>query len=284
MKTIQYFGLMLLVCIFVSANNPKKKSILKSDALKDFVEIPQGDAMLGQNEFHVEGFYISKYEITNQQYREFLSSIQDDEVLSKARIKTEHWNKIYALDKIVEKYHDYPGYSEFPVVNISYEGAMSYCRWLTNKVKEEVGDKFLIEIRLPTRKEWIRAARGETNQVYAWHAPYLANENGRYLCNFKRLGVEAIHFNPDKKEYEIIKLYDGPDFTLTSKVDEYSANTFGVYNMCGNAAEMISEEGIAVGGSFDSPGYDVRVESEQHYQDASPLVGFRPVLIVKEIK
>ena len=283
MKARLYLGLIIFACIIISAIAPKKRSIFKTAALKDFVEIPEGTAMIGQNEFHVEGFYISKYEITNQQYQDFLEAIKEDDILSKARIKTEHWKKIYALDKIVEKYHDYPGFSDFPVVNISYEGAMSYCRWLTNKLKEEVGDKYSIEIRLPTRQEWIRAARGETNQVYAWHAPYLADESGRYLCNFKKLGLEAIHFNPDTEEYEIIELYDGPDFTLTSKVDEYTANAFGVYNMCGNVAEMISEVGIAMGGSFDSPGYDVRVESEQKYNDASPLVGFRPVVIIKNI-
>lgn len=281
MKTRLYLSLIVFACFFISAKTSNKKILFKSDALKDFVEIPIGKAMIGQTEFHVEEFYISKYEITNQQYQKFLNSIEEDETLTKAKIKSENWQKINALDKIVEKYHDYPGFSEFPVVNISYEGAKSYCQWLTKKINDEEASRYTVEIRLPTREEWIRAARGETNQIYAWHPPYLANEKGRYLCNFKKLGVEAIHYNPDKKDYEIIKLYDGPDFTLTTKVGEYDANKFGVYDMCGNAAEMIDEEGIAVGGSYNSPGYDVRVESEEKYHDASPLVGFRPVLIIR---
>ena len=237
---------------------------------------------MGQEEFHIEEFYISKYEITNQQYQKFLSSIEEDETLAKARIKNENWQKIDGLDEIVEQYHEYSGFTEFPVVNVSHAGAKSYCQWLTEKINDEGASRYTVEIRLPTRKEWIRAARGETNQKYAWHAPYLANKQGRYLCNFKKLGVEAIHFNPDKNDYEIIELYDGPDFTLTTKVGAYGANKFGVYDMCGNVAEMISEEGIAVGGSYDSPGYDVRVESEKKFDDASPVVGFRPILIIKK--
>lgn len=58
-------------------------------------------------------------------------------------------------------------------------------------------------------------------------------------------------------------------------------NDWGLYNMSGNVAEMISEKGIAMGGSWHDTGYDVRTESAQSYTDASPLIGFRPVLVKK---
>ena len=117
----------------------------------------------------------------------------------------------------------------------------------------------------------------------------LIKEKGRENCYISeitafelRYGAEQIHFNKDKNTYEIVKLYDGPDVTLSQKVGVYAPNAFGVYDMCGNVAEMIVDEGKAVGGSFDSSGYDVRVESMEEYQDVSPLVGFRPILIIKE--
>jgi len=58
----------------------------------------------------------------------------------------------------------------------------------------------------------------------------------------------------------------------------YSANKFGLYNVCGNVAEMIVNEGIAVGGSWNSTGYDVRVMSVKKYFEPNPFVGFRPII------
>ena len=74
----------------------------------------------------------------------------------------------------------------------------------------------------------------------------------------------------------------GQLYVSTVAVDEYSANEFGLYNMCGNVAEMIKEEGKAVEGSWNDTGFDVRVESMQDYTGASPYVGFRPVMVVKK--
>ncbi|MEI8201577.1 MAG: hypothetical protein WCH34_01100 [Bacteroidota bacterium] len=54
-------------------------------------------------------------------------------------------------------------------------------------------------------------------------------------------------------------------------------STSGIYNMCGNVAEMVAEKGIAVGGSWKDTGYDVRIESTINYSEPSPSIGFRPV-------
>jgi hypothetical protein len=54
--------------------------------------------------------------------------------------------------------------------------------------------------------------------------------------------------------------------------------------MSGNVAEMLNEKGIAKGGSYNSPGYDVRIESKMNYNDASPEVGFRVFMEVINIE
>jgi hypothetical protein len=41
---------------------------------------------------------------------------------------------------------------------------------------------------------------------------------------------------------------------------------------------MISEKGTVVGGDWHSTGYDVRTESVKTVTEASPMVGFRPVV------
>jgi hypothetical protein len=52
--------------------------------------------------------------------------------------------------------------------------------------------------------------------------------------------------------------------------------------MCGNVAEMVAERGVAFGGSFLDPGYDIRIDSETSYNAPSPKVGFRVIAVRKK--
>jgi formylglycine-generating enzyme required for sulfatase activity len=285
MKTLLSPLAILAVFFLLSASTAKKHPLLRHDILNSYVEIPEGEVVMSTQKYRLDGFFIARYEITNRQYQEFLQSLKDtgdEKALSMAMIKNDQWQKINAAGKPEENYHVHPVFADFPVVNITYEGAQLYCQWLTEKINQEISLEYEVEVKLPSREEWIRAARGNTNNIYAWNSPYLQDAKGYFLCNFKKLGAELISFNAEKQEYELIKTYDGPDATLTEPGGNYPPNTFGLYDMCGNVAEMIAERGKAVGGNFDSPGYDVRVENIEEFEGASPLVGFRPILIIKE--
>jgi formylglycine-generating enzyme required for sulfatase activity len=284
MKTKFSLSMIPVIFLLSLASIEKGRPLFKLDSLKDYVEIPKGRVSLASNEYDIERFYILRYEVTNSQYQEFLESLRekgDNQSLSAAEIKNNNWKKIDAAGTPEESYHAHASFANFPVVNITYEGAQLYCQWLTNKINQETKFAYEIEVRLPSREEWIRAARGQFNHKYAWESPYLEDKKGHFLCNFKKLGAEQISYNFEKQEYELVKLYDGPDATLTEPFGNYAPNIFGLYDMCGNVAEMVSEKGKAVGGNFDSPGYDVRVESIVEFYDASPKVGFRPILTVK---
>ena len=52
--------------------------------------------------------------------------------------------------------------------------------------------------------------------------------------------------------------------------------------MYNNKKEMISEKGIARGGSYKSPGYDVRIESSENYTHPQSNIGFRVCMDVVE--
>jgi len=163
------------------------------------------------------------------------------------------------------------------VLNISYEAAKLYCDWLTSRHTDKTQ-----EYRLPTKTEWIYAAKGGLEiSVYSWGRNSLQNETGQTMCNYRRIGDEFIHAVLENNY--VIKSYKRPkdNAKITSPVNSFWPNEYGLYNTCGNVAEMIAEKGIALGGSWNSPGYDVRIESTLNYEKPTPFVGFRPVRISK---
>ena len=284
-KTILLVSAIILAINFqINAQNKTEKPLMVK-GLKSYVFIPQGKVRVDKKEVEVNAFFISKYEVSNLEYREFLDSLKknnETEKLKFAQIDTIQWNKMFNNkfnEPLVIYYDKHPAYNHYPLVNVSYEGAVLYCRWLTEKYKHINKDKsFTYEFNLPDKQQWIRAARGNKNTEYAWDSPRLLGDV--YFCNFKNLGAENIHYNPDTKKYEIKDTFLNPvkSIDITAPVKSYYPNTFELYNICGNVAEMIGEYGIAMGGSWNDSGYDVRVESEQKYQNANPYVGFRPIM------
>jgi hypothetical protein len=115
----------------------------------------------------------------------------------------------------------------------------------------------------------------------------MRNSDCKFRCNCLGYGSESIHYNGTEKRYEIIKgslnpfdamKYDGSSF-ITSPVTSYSPGAYGLYNMNGNVAELVTGDSIAVGGGWRSTGYDVRNLSVMPFKGPSPDVGFRPVLV-----
>ncbi len=65
------------------------------------------------------------------------------------------------------------------------------------------------------------------------------------------------------KKTDIVKLYQGEDCNdgrfLVAGTESYFANNYSLYNMSGNAAEMISEDNRCMGGSWLDPAEDMRI-------------------------
>lgn len=276
-------GLMFTVCVsFIF----EKSLSMKKTLTKSFVYISSGTIHLNNDTLSVQAFYILDKEVTNSDYQEFLNDLKrngEDEKLRIANIDTAKWNLISGSNEAFAKYyHSHEAYKDYPVVNISHEGATLYCKWLGEKYDQKHGTKGRFIFRLMEKAEYIRACRGESDATYSWGTPYLHNAKGQPMCNFTRLSSEHIHRNTEKKNYEIkvdkiaSSIFTGVYVLAPSK--SYWPNLFKVYNLNGNAAEMISQKGIAMGGSWQEPGYDVRVESERSYDGPNPLTGFRVVI------
>lgn len=239
--------------------------------------MPGGAVKVVDSVYNITPFYISQLEITNVSYRLFLDYLKqtgkkDD--LTIAEIQDEKWNKLPFGEPYKRYYSNHPAYNDYPVVNISNEAAMLYCKWLTSQLTDKT-----LEYRLPTKAEWIYAAQGGlTNSEYSWKGMGLRGRDGEALCNYKMIGDYKIH--EGSKGLEIIDPpMGGGSITLQAK--SFKPNDWGLYNVCGNVAEMICEKGIAMGGSWNNPGYDVRIRSEQIYTEPSPFIGFRVVLARK---
>lgn len=260
---------------------------LKQALTDSYKYVPSGKAVINGDTLTVQAFYILEKEVTNLDYQEFLTDLKNNGDIDKlgiAQVDSVKWNSLNGgqNNAYVKYYHVHPAYQNYPVVNISHEAATLYCKWLGEKYDKKYGTKGRFLFRLMEKAEYIRACRGASVATYAWGTHNLNNAKGQPMCNFTRLSAENIHRNAEKKSYEI--KVDPPSISHITGEDvlspsvSYWPNAFKVYNLNGNAAEMIAEKGIAMGGSWQEPGYDVRVESERAYAGPNPLTGFRVVI------
>lgn len=282
------FTSMIMICVPTNLDSGKSPYPKLPKHIKDnFVYIPSGDVVIDDVKTELGEFFIKKGEVTNIDYREFLAYLKRDgdlESLNKCKIDTAAWNiPSTSNEPFAKNYHMHPAYESYPVVNITHEAATLYCEWLEKMLNNSLDGLYEVDIRLPTRSEWLRAARpNDLTARYAWGGHYLRNSKGCYLGNFDTKGAESITKDPITREYKVVEDDDlpVPPVTLAPAVS-FAPSVSGAYNLNGNAAEMISEAGIAVGGSWASTGYDIRNESLQSFESASPFVGFRPIMIIK---
>jgi len=293
-KQVLFLGAISITLMsFISGKKPSAKTALKT--LENFCAyVPSGKTLIENDTISVQSFYISQGEVTNFQYQEFLFDLKRKGEIEKyniAKIDTNNWttelkwgNQAYA-----EHYHDHPAYRDYPIVNISKEGAELYCEWLTEKYDSLSGGELKLKFRIPTHTEWIRAARGDSyNRVYAWEGFSIFKETGKanfiglMQANCIRNGAESITRNEETGKLEVTYkpvgyTFDGSNFDVIAPSISYWKNDMGVYNMNGNVSEMISDKKLVVGGDWRSPGYDIRNESTRAYKGSSVTVGFRVV-------
>ncbi|MFT6815461.1 MAG: sulfatase modifying factor 1 [Sphingobacteriales bacterium] len=77
------------------------------------------------------------------------------------------------MQPFVDNYHP-PSVQDYPVVNVSHEGAIAYCEWATEKINSSGLLDYEVSLKLPTKKEWQYASKtGKDNMKYSWGGPYI---------------------------------------------------------------------------------------------------------------
>lgn len=168
--------LVLCIAVFVVATVLFAKGrTSKSDEFKDpyrdieWVRIPAGEFNMGDNFnegeadeqpvhlVYLDEYYISKYEVTFAQWDKFCEET--------GRVK-QHDGKIDG-----NNFGESWGRGPMPVINVTWNDANAYCKWLSQKSGENV--------KLPTEAQWEKAARGTDQRRYPWGN----NEPTLEFCN-----------------------------------------------------------------------------------------------------
>ena len=219
--------------------------------------------------------YVNKYEVSNVEYAKFLNSIMHSELYLKCLYDSTKWNATNTEFKfnepMVNLYHSHPAYNDYPVVNISHFAAEKYCEWLTQQYNTQRKRKYTkVVFRLPTEKEWEFAARGDkSSKKSPFKDDKILNEEckGCYYANLKFPQKDAVKYTIDGGFY-------------TVKTGTYNPNSIGVFNVIGNAAEMIDIKNISKGGSWNSTFEESYINLRATYTEPNAETGFRIVMEV----
>jgi formylglycine-generating enzyme required for sulfatase activity len=166
----------------------------------EMILIPAGEFLMGsdphkdkdaldreqpQHTLYLPDYYIAKTPVTNAQYAAFVQATG------------------YKMPKHWENGEIPAGKDAHPVVNVSWDDAMVYYKWLA----EATGKSYT----LPSEAEWEKAARGTDGRLYPW-----GNTFDQGKCNVGKSGIRG-----------------------TAPVDKYpqGASPYGVLDMAGNVYE-----------------------------------------------
>lgn len=251
----------------------------------EWCTIPAGDYTYGnppvtQNISY--NFQIMKYEVTNQQYVDYLAEALNagDITVTSSTVQgyyTGDQNYGAGTYEFLDlddsdcrigwngnSFTIISGYEDHPVVEVTWFGSWAFAEHYN--------------LRLPTEQEWEKAARGNTGYDYPW-----GNSIDGSRANYWDSGDP---FEGNDVETTPVGMYNGQTIQGFSTTD--SPSPYGVYDLAGNVWEWTDSWGsdtssgrVVRGGSWGSSTSNLHswVRSDDDYPDYSyGYIGFRCVV------
>jgi formylglycine-generating enzyme required for sulfatase activity len=246
------------------------------------------------------GLAMDEAEITNLDWRLFVADVFPLDS-SSADILATIQPDAAALP--VPDYYTSPFYAYYPVVGISYEQAQLFCRWRSEAVNKRMAKRkdlasIAFEYRLPTEAEWEEAAAVRSGQPFGTACTELpvqvAEGAAAYLQKraavatpVARIKADIAAYNKQRPVRSWINYAQAEPYFLRLASPAYvyqgPANEFGLFQMLGNAAEMVQEPGVTKGGSYRDDLSACSIKARGHYNGPSPTVGFRTVCTTRRL-
>jgi len=219
----------------------------------------------------VEAFWMARFETANRQLRQFMPEHD-------SRTEDRHGYQFGRLGYDVNQ-------PDQPAVRVSWDEAMAFCRWLSEKSG--------LRVSLPTEAEWEWACRAGSDRPFWFgglEADYssFANLGDKTLAEFAadtaldNYSAARPMVNPNRYDDWIPRDNRFSDGGLvTAPVGRYKPNPWGLHDMHGNAAEWTlgSDGGLKVvrGGSWYERPHRCTAASRQGYPAWQRVfnVGFR---------
>ena len=195
-----------------------------------------------------KSFYLGRYHVTRAQFRQFVADTHyKTESEKKEKPGTTGWDSDAKMFGFSEKVSwRAPGFEqtdEHPVVNVSWNDAVAFCKWLSKKDGKTY--------RLPTEAEWEYACRAGTKTRYS------SGDDPETLATVGNVPDAALNAKFPRGKFAI-KASDG--YVFTSPVGKFKPNAFGLYDMQGNAwqwcADCLGEDYNATSPIDDPTGPD----------------------------
>jgi formylglycine-generating enzyme required for sulfatase activity len=240
------------------------------------MNIPEGFFTSGEDQESVNLTYdysITKYEISFNQFAEFMNSLRrydwwkfnDNKTgligyWDGDEFKSYGWYLFYIIDEVLSDSNSHYIYwdgeefivpselGEFPVTNVTWYGAQAYAEYYG--------------AALPTADEWEKAARGNDGRIYSW-----GNELDSSYGNF---------WSEQNSGAKPVGYYNGENGTVDAQ------SPYGLYDMSGNVSEWTYTSGSEAeifGGSWADRMDTSQVWKHQtrYLEHTSNTLGFRIV-------
>ena len=222
----------------------------------DWVKIPAGSFMMGSDEDEREQprhcvtfrepFWISRFPITNAQFRAF---IKDGGYAERAYWTAEGW--AWRERRGVTEPNWAGGVFDLdnhPVVRVSWFEATAFCAWLTIRFRSLQNFGSAVIARLPSEAEWEYAARGKPTPSPSEEGsntspqPFPQSGEGVSVSPSPESGKGWVYpwggdITPERANYDKTKI----DATSAVGCFPRGASAFGVEEMAGNVWEWCSD-------------------------------------------